>query len=319
MAWGNDPVHEAAPTGAREAVRVRSLRRSFGETLALNNLDMTVHRGDIYGFLGRNGAGKSTTIRILAGLVRPHGGEADLLGRSALGRDPAVRRGVGFLVEVPSFFPHLDGVENLRCHADLAGGVSLPRIMESLELFGMTDAARRRVGGYSLGMRQRLGLAQAFLNDPEIIVLDEPGISLDPGGMIALREVIRRFAAEKGTTFLISSHILGEMERLCTRVGIIEEGRMAAEGTLSELGAAGTLSIRVSDPAKGASLAGERFPDSAPRELAGGKIQAVLDENEIPELVRLFVDAGLDVFEISHGAATLEELFLDLVERGKES
>jgi len=191
---GKAAVREAggeSPGVAKEvfpAIRIRSLSRRFGKTEALRGLDMTVRRGDIYGFLGRNGAGKTTTIRILAGLIGADGGKAELLGENAVSGDPAVRGRVGFLVETPAFFPHLDGFDNLRCHAFLMGSaVRGGDILKCLRLFGLEDAARRKVGGYSLGMRQRLGLAQAFLGDPELIVLDEPSIGLDPGGVIAVR------------------------------------------------------------------------------------------------------------------------------------
>jgi len=305
--------------GADAAVRPRSVARRFGETRALAGLDMTVRRGDVYGFLGRNGAGKTTAIRILAGLIRPDSGAAALLGQSVLSGGSAVRAKVGFLVETPAFFPHLNAIENLHCHALLAGGAERAHILECLDLFGLENVAGRRVGGYSLGMRQRLGLAQAFLGSPDVIILDEPGIGLDPEGVIIVREIIKRYAREKGTTFLISSHILGEMERLCTGVGIIEAGRMVAEGSLSELGARGRVSVKVSDADKGLALAGERFAGSAPHKKADGRILLAMGAENVPELVRILVNAGLDVFEVSSAPATLEELYLDLVGKGKFS
>jgi len=300
-------------------VEARGLRRRFGADEALRGLDLIVERGDIYGFLGRNGAGKSTTIRILAGLIRADGGEARLLGASVDSRSSALRRKVGFLVENPAFYPALDAVENLTCHAYLQGAVDRAHIEECLDLVGLADAARRPVKGYSFGMRQRLGLAQAFLGDPEVIILDEPAIGLDPPGVIAVREIIRRFVRERGATFLISSHILGEMERLCTRVGIIESGRMLREGTLFELGATGRVVMRLSDPERGMSLAADRFPRSAPRQSADHRVQLVLDDSEVPGLVRLLVEAGIDLYEVSSRPATLEELFLELVDKGGPS
>ncbi len=310
-----------------DPIVIRGLSRRFGETEALRSLDMSVKQGDIYGFLGRNGAGKTTAFRILAGLIRPGAGTVRILGRSATQRDPTVRRCVGFLVETPAFFPYLNAFDNLRCHAYLAGGVDRKEIEKNLDLFGLSRVARRRVGGYSLGMRQRLGLAQAFLGDPDILILDEPSVGLDAEGVIEVREIIRDRAVEKGTTFLISSHILGEMERLCTRIGVVESGRMMAEGTLAELGATGRVTIRTSDPGRAAVLINERFagalqespaavPDGSEALPAGcqdGKLLASLSEEEIPVAVRLFVEAGLDVHEISFGPATLEDLFLHLV------
>lgn len=320
-------------TGRIDPIVIRGLSRRFGDTQALRGLDMTVQQGDIYGFLGRNGAGKTTAFRILAGLIRPGAGTVHILGRSATQRDPSVRRPVGFLVETPAFFPYLNAVDNLRCHAFLAGSVTRDEIDECLGLFGLAGVARRKVGGYSLGMRQRLGLAQAFLGDPEILVLDEPSVGLDAEGVIEIREIIRNRAEQQGTTFLISSHILGEMERLCTRIGVVEAGRMMAEGTLTELGAAGQVAFRVSDPPRAESLIDERFPDARHRSggssssCAGepvgsgsdGRILASLEEDQIPHAVRLFVEAGLDVLEVSSGPATLEDLFLHLVRGDDDS
>ncbi len=304
------------------AVSFRGVSRSFGETRALDSLDMTVGRGDIYGFLGRNGAGKTTAIRVLAGLIRCDSGEVRLMERDAAAGDPSVRGTTGFLVESPAFFSQLNGFDNLVCHLylmgrrDLAGAAGREQVDRFLRLFGLENAARRKVGGYSLGMRQRLGLAQAFLGDPEVIALDEPANGLDPEGVIAVRGIIRRFVEEKGTTFLISSHILGEMEQLCTRVGIIEKGRMAAEGTLAELGATGRVIVKVTDSARGLVFARERFPECAPRSRQAGGFQLTLAKEGIPRLVRELVEAGFDVQEVSAGTATLEELFLELTGSG---
>jgi len=300
----------------REAIVLRSLCRNFGETVALRNFEMTVFRGDIHGFLGRNGAGKTTAIRILAGLIRADSGGAEIFGRNVLSGDQAVRRKAGFLVESPSFFAHLSGRDNLWCHALLMGGISRSQVDESLDLFGLRAAADRKVGGYSLGMRQRLGLAQAFLGDPEIIVLDEPAIGLDPGGVIAIREIIQQYSSEKGTTFLISSHTLGEMERLCSRLSIIDEGSLVAEGSLRELGASGRVTVRVDDVSKGLALIKERFAQAEPRQRDTNRIVLTVDDKDVPDLVRLLVNGGIGVHEVSTGPAMLEDLFLDLVGSG---
>lgn len=306
------------PTGdtVEAAVRLNSLKRRFGSIEALSGLDMNVRPGDIYGFLGRNGAGKTTAIRILAGLIRADSGKAELLGRDVRRGGPGVRERVGFLVETPAFFPQLSGRDNLRCHLHLAGEKDEKQIDACLDLFGLTPAARRKVGGYSLGMRQRLGLAQTFIGEPRVLILDEPSIGLDPSGVISVREIIHGYAADKGATFLVSSHVLGEVERLCTRIGVIEAGRMVAEGTLVELGAAGRITVRVSDPQKGLTLIEDRVPAAWPALKEGNRISLTLPDDEVPALVRLLVREGLDVFEVATGPAGLEDLYLDLVGKG---
>ncbi len=313
---GGSATPEDVSHEERTAIKARALSRKFGETVALRDFDMTVVRGDIHGFLGRNGAGKTTAIRILAGLICADSGRAELFGQSVLEGNHRVRRNVGFLVESPAFFSHLNGRDNLWCHALLMGAISRSQVDASLDLFGLSAAADRKVGGYSLGMRQRLGLAQAFLGDPEIIVLDEPAIGLDPGGVIAIREIIKQYSSEKGTTFLISSHTLGEMERLCSRISIIDEGSLVAEGSLRELGATGRITVRVDNSPKAMVLIEERFERSEPRLRSGGRIQLTIDEADVPELVRGLVGEGLDVREVSTGPAVLEDLFLDLVGSG---
>lgn len=315
-ARGGSATPEALPPEDRDAIKLRALSRNFGETIALRAFDMTVLRGDIHGFLGRNGAGKTTAIRILAGLIGADSGRAEIFGKSVLDGKHRVRRKVGFLVESPAFFSHLNGRDNLWCHALLMGGISRSQVDASLDLFGLSAAAGRKVGGYSLGMRQRLGLAQAFLGEPEIIVLDEPAIGLDPGGVIAIREIIQQYSSERGTTFLISSHTLGEMERLCSRISIIDEGSLVAEGSLRELGATGRITVRTDNTPKALTLIEERFRRSEPQLRAGDRIQLTIDEADVPELVRRLVEAGLKVHEVSSGPAVLEDLFLDLVGSG---
>ena len=304
------------PVPGDSALMVRGLAKRYGTHQALLGLDLQVMRGDIYGFLGRNGAGKSTTIKILAGLVRPEEGSVRILGRSLhWGRDHAVRRRVGFLVESPAFLPHLNAVDNLLCHGLLQGrspcecrGEAL-RLLESV---GLSEAAERRVGEYSTGMLQRLGLAQAFLGEPELIVLDEPMSGLDPGGIQLVRERIREWCHDRGTTFVISSHILAEVERLCTRVGFIHRGRTVAEGTLEELGIAGWIAVRVAAPEQARRILQERWPEGVlDRETEEETLFLRLPEERVPEVVRLLVNEGVDVYFAGRRTRSLESVFME--------
>ncbi len=218
---------EAAP------IEVRGLVKRYGELLAVDNVDLTVEPGDVFGYLGPNGAGKTTSLRMMLGLIRPDEGSVRLFGR-----DPqlgvAALAGVAGFVEAPAFYPYLSGRENLRLCAALDGGDAAARIDEVLDVVEMAGRAKDRVGGYSHGMRQRLGIAAALLRRPRLLLLDEPATGLDPGGMRDMRELIRDLAA-RGITVLLSSHLLFEVEELCNRVAIVRRGRVVYEGALAEL------------------------------------------------------------------------------------
>ena len=216
------------------ALATRGLRKSYGSRLALDSLDLSVPSGVVYGFLGPNGAGKTTTMRLLTGLLHPDAGSIELLGRPFTRGDRQRLFEVGALVESPSFYPYLSGRANL--HALAAAGAPVPkgRIEELLELVGLRERARDKVSGYSLGMKQRLGIAGALLSDPKLLLLDEPANGLDPAGIVAMRETLRRLAGS-GKTVFVSSHLLAEVEVLADVVGIIARGRLVREGTLETL------------------------------------------------------------------------------------
>src|SRR5581483_8950192 len=199
-------------------VQVRGLTKRYGRILAVDAVDLTVERGDVYGYLGPNGAGKTTSLRMMLGLIRPTEGEVRIFGRDPLASVHALDGVAGF-VEAPRFYPYLSGLENLRMMAAYDGGDAASRIPAALEIVDLADRARDRVGGYSHGMRQRLGIAAALLRDPRLLLLDEPTTGLDPGGMRDMRELIRRLAGE-GITVVLSSHLLAEVEELCNRVAI---------------------------------------------------------------------------------------------------
>ena len=216
------------------AVLTHELTRRFGAITAVDNLSLRVPRGSVYGFLGPNGAGKSTTIRMLLGLIRPHGGHINVLDEPLERRGPPLER-IGTLVEAPSLYGHLTGRENLEALRRLAGSPAAARIPEVLRLVGLHDAANRLVRTYSMGMRQRLGLALALLRDPELLILDEPMNGLDPAGIHEMRDLLRRLPETTGVTVFLSSHLLSEVEQVATHVGIIREGRLTFEGSLGDL------------------------------------------------------------------------------------
>ena len=215
-------------------LRTRQLVKQYGQRVAVDHLDLAVYGGDIFGFLGPNGAGKTTTIRMALGLIAPTSGSVEILGHDIATHGAQILPRVGALVETPALYLYLSGRDNLRAVGSVLGGVSEERIDTVLDLVGMRERARDRVRTYSLGMKQRLGVAMALLQDPDLLVLDEPANGLDPAGIVEMRDLLRRLAAE-GKTIFISSHVLTEVRQICTRVAILNQGRLVTETTVDEL------------------------------------------------------------------------------------
>lgn len=301
------------------AIEVSGLTKRFGSRVALDSLDLSVPEGCAYGFLGPNGAGKTTLIRVLLGLTKPNAGDIKLLDQPMpKGRAEALSR-TGSLVEEPRFHPHLTGRENLRVIAAARGRQAYGRIEAALATVGLADRADERVKRYSLGMRQRLGVARSLLADPGLLILDEPSNGLDPAGIHEFRAMIRRFVGEGRTVFL-SSHILSEVERICDRVAIVDRGRLVAEGTLDELRAGGgnRLVVGVSDP-RGAlrALAGHAAVLSAAvdDDLLNVELRPEAEEHAAAAVNRTLVEAGIDVHRLEPVEASLEQRFLEITSR----
>ncbi len=298
------PLDAAEPV---EVVRVEQLSKRFGTLLAVDDLTFGLRAGSITGFLGPNGAGKTTTLRMLLGLVRPTAGTALVFGRSYRD-DPGPARRVGAVMEAADFHPGRSGREHLATLA-LAASLPVSRVDEVLELVELTPSARRRVGTYSLGMRQRLGLAAALLRDPELLILDEPANGLDPEGVHWLRTFLRGFAAA-GKTVFVSSHVLAEVAQTVDRVVIIDKGRLVTIAALDELTERMTAGVRIRAAGVRALL---------PVFAAAGLEASVLDGDELlvrgaaPERVgELAWNAGVPVEELTQESATLERVFLEL-------
>ena len=297
------------------ALATRDLHKSYGSRLAMAGLDLSVPAGVVYGFLGPNGAGKTTTMRLLTGLIHPDRGSIELLGRPFGRRDRRRLFAVGALIESPSFYPFLSGRENLRAIAATGSPTPLSRIDELLDLVGLRDRASDKVGGYSLGMKQRLGIAAALLSDPQLLLLDEPANGLDPAGIVAMRETLRHLAAE-GKTVFVSSHLLAEVEQMVDVIGIIAAGRLVREGSIAEL-LHGTDLVRVKvdpdDVAAAASrleqLAGEGRVE--PTATNPGWITVRIDGQRATEVNRVLAESGIFASRLEAGS-DLEELFLAL-------
>ena len=236
-------------------VRARGLVKRYKEVLAVDHIDLNVRAGDVYGFLGPNGAGKTTTLRMALGLITPSEGSVELFGRDPMRDGARALEGVAGFVEAPRFYPYMSARKNLELLAALDGDDARSRIDEVLAIVELAPRARHRVGGYSHGMRQRLGIAAALLRRPRLLVLDEPATGLDPAGMRDMRLLIRRLADE-GITVLLSSHQLPEVQELCDRVAIVDSGRVVYEGALADLrrqGGAG-YQLRTTDDERALAL-----------------------------------------------------------------
>lgn len=279
----------------------------------LQHLDLRIERGSVYGFLGPNGAGKTTTIRLLLDLLRPQRGEIRLFGLPVRENRVAVFSKIGSLIEQPSLYLHLSGADNLAI-ARRYTQAPASRVGEVLELVGLSDAARKKAGAYSLGMKQRLGLAMALLHKPELLFLDEPTNGLDPAGIIEMRELIKRLNREWGVTVFVSSHLLAEVERTCTHVGIIHRGEMRFEGSLTELqtlreGKA-TLLVETSDNARAASLLGETF---VVQRLSDSLLSLPYQNRDQAAAVNeRLMQHGLAVYQLHTQRSDLEGLFLEI-------
>ena len=294
------------------ALETRDLTKRFGSRTAVDRLSLRVERGDIYGFLGPNGAGKSTTLRMLLGLVRPTSGVVRFPLPAGTWEYLRARSRVGAIIETPAFYENISGRRNLQLLASLSGGVKKKRVEEVLEIVELSDRARDPVKVYSYGMRQRLGIAQALLPTPELIILDEPTNGLDPQGIQETRKLIRRLRDDMRLTVLLSSHLLTEIEQLCNRVGIIHEGRLLYEGGPEALVTPSKVyRVRVDD----LSTAFELLTTlSGVRVSRNGDSVLRIDANDesVAAVNALLVSKQIKVYELSPAQESLEEAFLRL-------
>ena len=296
-------------------IETSALTKRYGERiLAVDRLDLRVRRGEVYGFLGPNGAGKTTTLRMLLGLVRPTSGSARVLG-AAPGSPSGLLR-VGALVESPSLYPFLSGRDNLRVLAR-HGHVPESRIDAVLEEVELTDRASDRFAGYSLGMKQRLGVAAALIKNPDLLILDEPTNGMDPAGMAEMRAFIRDLAGGRRTV-LLSSHLMTEVEQICDRVGVIRSGTLVGEGTVAELRGRESLHVRAEPMA-----AAERLLDTLPTVehvvAVDGGLRVAADPAAASAINRALVEAGIAVSELRAEQASLEQVFLELTQTEEEA
>lgn len=295
-------------------IRVDSLYKHFGAVRAVDGLSLSVERGDVYGFLGPNGSGKSTTIRMLLSLITPDSGRIEIFGRNLHHHKKYILSKIGALIEKPDFYEYMSAERNLKLLARYGGyDVSERRIAEVLDLVGLAERAKSRVKTYSKGMKQRLGIAQAILHDPELIILDEPGSGLDPSGIKDIRELIFYLNRELGKTIFLSSHLLYEVELIARKMIIINRGNVIVEGEVQQLLASFEVKtfFTVSDNEKALRLLQESRFDLDEATIENERLAIKAKREVIPALNRYLTERGIDVSGINQ-IQTLEEYFMNL-------
>ncbi|MGH2869699.1 MAG: ATP-binding cassette domain-containing protein [Solirubrobacteraceae bacterium] len=315
MSAGPVRVEPAAASDGPAPLEVRGLVKRYGELTAVAGVDITVHPGDVYGYLGPNGAGKTTSLRMMLGLIRPTEGTVRVFGRDPLQSVAALERVAGF-VEAPTFYPYLSARRNLEMLAAYDGGGASQRIDEALDTVELAGRAKDRVGGYSHGMRQRLGIAASLLRQPKLLLLDEPATGLDPAGMRDMRLLIRRLA-DQGMTVVLSSHLLAEVEDVCNRVAIVRSGKIVYEGEIAALqrDAAGTsyrLETTDDERALAVCRAQPEVRDAHLNE--HGRILFTADEGAVAQLSQALIEAGALIHALAPQTVTLEDLFFSFTE-----
>lgn len=291
-------------------IETTGLTKRFPAVLAVDRVSLTVEQGQVFGFLGPNGSGKTTTIGMLMGIIKPTAGSFRLFGAGAPRDLLAARARVGATLETPNFYPYLSGRDNLRIAAAIKG-IGKARIEECLDIVGLRGRGKHRFRTYSLGMKQRLALAATMLNDPELIVLDEPANGLDPKGMKEVRDIIR-LLADRGKTIFLSSHLLWEVERTCTHVSIVRKGRVVGTGTVAEIvGGEITAVVRAEDD-QALRAALEAFPEATSVRASDEGLEVALASDDLAALNRYLAGQGIYVSHLARRHRSLEDAFMDL-------
>lgn len=298
------------------SMQLINVSKSIRGKKIIDNLNFEIEKGEVFGFIGPNGAGKTTTIRMMVGLMKLSAGDILIQGKSIRTDYKAAIREVGAIVENPEMYPFLSGWDNLKHFANMIPGISDQRIHEVIELVGLKKAVKEKVGRYSLGMRQRLGIAQALLHRPSILILDEPTNGLDPAGIREMREHIRKLAKEENVSVIISSHLLSEIELMCDRIGIIKNGALLSTLSVadhvenSKLGLQ-EITIEANPVDKVQEILTKDFSIEA--KLINGASSFVTEKEVIPKIIKMLVEQDIAIYEVHTKRSTLEDKFLDAI------
>lgn len=296
-------------------VEIQDVTKVINGRTIIDSVSFEVKKGEVFGFLGPNGAGKTTTIRMLVGLISITSGDIKVLGSSIKTDFEKAVSHIGAIVENPEMYKFLTGYQNLVHYARMSKGVTKEKIDEAVELVGLADRIHDKVKTYSLGMRQRLGLAQCLLHDPQILILDEPTNGLDPAGIREIRDHLRMLARERGMAVIVSSHLLSEMEMMCDRIGIIQNGKLIDVQHISDFvqGKEKVYEVEVDDPDKAQRMLKNIYPD-LPVQVTENRVFLPLVRDFIPEMIKEFVQADIKIFAVREVTKTLEDRFLEVTE-----
>lgn len=294
-------------------MKIIDLHKDIGRKQIIRNLNFEIRPGEVFGFIGPNGAGKTTTIRMMVGLIGITKGDVVIKGHSIKKEYRKAISEVGAIVENPEMYPFMTGWQNLKHFARMSNGITDERIREVIQLVGLDNAIGTKVGKYSLGMRQRLGIAQALLHSPSVLILDEPTNGLDPAGIREIRRYIRRLAVEENVSVIVSSHLLSEIELMCDRIGIIKNGKLIATNDLNEESDTDTSIVNLDvNPKEEAIEVLRTMPDIEVLETAD-RLQIRLKKDDIPQLVTTLVHRDIEVYGVNVMQTTLEDRFLEMI------
>ena len=298
-------------------LKVENLTKKFNERIAVNSLTLQIYEGEIFGFLGPNGAGKTTAIRMITGLAKMDNGDVYICGKSIKKDFEKAIINVGGIIENPEMYKNLSGLENLKYYASLYDNIPKERIKNIVELVGLSGRIKDKVKTYSLGMKQRLGIAQALLHYPKLLILDEPTNGLDPEGIIDLRRFLKKVAQKNKMAILISSHNLSEMELMCDSIGIINHGKLESIKTIENLknyNTNGRIMLKVNFPNYAGKLISQKF-NPEKMSIVKNVLTVSLEKNKIPDITVLLVSNGISIYSISSQNQTLEDVFLETVNK----
>ncbi|WP_282155347.1 ABC transporter ATP-binding protein [Cytobacillus gottheilii] len=300
-------------------VEIQNVSKVIKGRKIIDSLSFEVKSGEVFGFLGPNGAGKTTTIRMIAGLIGITSGDIQILGSSVKTNFEEAIQHVGAIVENPEMYKFMSGYQNLVHFGRMSKGVTKEKIMETVEFVGLKDRIHDKVKTYSLGMRQRLGLAQCLLHDPKVLILDEPTNGLDPSGIREIRDHIRKLAREKGMAVIVSSHLLSEMEMMCDRIGIIQQGKLVDVQLVHDVVQTGEKQYELeAEPANAAvELLKQQYPESSIA-LSDKYISIVISKEEVPSIISMLVQNDVKIYGLKEVNKTLEDRFLEITAKKGE-
>lgn len=302
---------------AKAAMELIDVQKTIGRKRIIKGLTFSINKGEVFGLIGPNGAGKTTTIRMMVGLMKLTDGDVRILGKSIKSDFKKAVREVGAIVENPEMYPFMTGIQNLKHYARMMSGISDQRIQEVIELVGLEKVLKERVGKYSLGMRQRLGIAQALLHSPSILILDEPTNGLDPAGIREIRQYIRHLASEENVAVIISSHLLSEIELMCDRIGIIKNGELIAIQNVHEetdhMKEQNLRQINMEVTPADQAIALLKSVHQIEAKLTNGSIAFQHEKDNIPAIIQTFVKHEIAIYQVNVSKETLEDKFFDLI------